>query len=108
MEPLEEESSRRALSCFRPTISSRDSRDDFPDIETDDLFSQATLLDPRFKKNGFSSTSSADEAFETLVKYAEEIELNQSSSSVTQVLVDPAPADDGDEKNYKIFKKSMS
>ena len=74
----------------------RDSRDHFPDIETDDLFSQATLLDPRFKKNGFSSTSSADEAFETLVKYAEEIVLNQSSSSVTQVLVDPAPADDDD------------
>ena len=71
---------------------------------------ESFLCDMRLKRGKENDRVSwSVSPFETLVKYAEEIELNQSSSSVTQVLVDPAPADDDDGKKLQNFqKKSMS
>ena len=56
-----------------------DTRDHFPDIESKEEFSLATLLDPRFKKSGFSSASKAEAATEKLLLAAEEVEVNQSA-----------------------------
>lgn len=53
----------RMINVFLNQISER-----FRNIERNDLLSQATILDPRFKKFGFSDENNANFAIENIKK----------------------------------------
>ena len=50
-----------------------DNRPEFPDIESSQLYSISTLLDPRFRKLGFYSENKADAAEKLLREVAANI-----------------------------------
>ena len=60
-----------------------DRRDHLPSIEDCDVFTFATLLDPRYKRHGFNSSLKAGFAVEGLRKVLSKVNL-QSNSSVEE------------------------
>lgn len=62
-----------------------DDRSHFTDVESNAMFTLATLLDPRYKKTGFSSQSKADAAEVLLREKAAEMELNRTAQSIQEV-----------------------
>ena len=65
-----------------------DDRTHFNDVESNALFTLATLLDPRYKKTGFSSQTKADAAERLLREQAAEMELNTTAQSLQEVNAD--------------------
>lgn len=63
-----------------------DSRKHFSNIELDDVFRISTLLDPRFKKAGFSNLKNSDLAQIELVNLVERMLEEGSSNSNTNEL----------------------
>lgn len=67
-----------------------DDRSHFTDVESNELFTLATLLDPRYKKSGFSSQSKAVAAEALLREKMTEMELNRTSQSLQEVMTGDA------------------
>ena len=65
-----------------------DSRDHFVDVKSTELYSLATLLDPRFNKCGFSSADKANTAATLLMDKLNEIVFDESSHSVVAATAD--------------------
>eukprot|EP00116_Pleurobrachia_bachei_P002275 sb/3462537/ len=76
---------RKLQSMIKNYFQGGDSRDHFPDVESTPSFSYATILDPRFKKNGFKSSAAADIAAEQLT------ELMAEASSGGETSTEPEP-----------------
>lgn len=70
------ESTRKLAQNLKEQVSKR-----FQNIEDNELICQATILDPRFKKHGFSSDDKFDKALMTLKKKIRGINLNHHSSN---------------------------
>ena len=88
----------KLLEETRKYFRGGDSRLHFPDIENTAPFTVATLLDPRYRKAGFSSQNKADAAERKLRELSAEIELNRTTRSLQETNLDqPQPADDWDE-----------
>jgi hypothetical protein len=71
-------------------------RSHFPDIENATAYTVSTLLDPRFKKTGFSSQNKADRAERKLRELAAEVELNRTARSNPDHSGLNQPSDDWD------------
>lgn len=89
-----------------------DRREHFANIEEEDVFRIATLLDPRFKKAGFSLVKNADLAAVELINLVEEVLREETDSAVDQRLIEGdsvAEIDDMNESddsiNLEISKK---
>jgi hypothetical protein len=74
--PHEESVDRRDRTIFRGL----DRREQFPSIEYCDVFTFATLLDPRYKRHGFNSSLKAGFAVEGLRKILSKVNLHSNSS----------------------------
>ena len=72
-----------------------DNRSEFPDIESSQLYSISTLLDPRFRKLGFHSENKADAAEKLLREMAADIEHNRTAESINDIS-SSQPTDDWD------------
>lgn len=85
------------------------SRQHFPNIELEDVFRIATLLDPRFKKAGFSFVKNADLAQIELVNLVEKLLQQEDGASKTlgQALVEGDSVDEFGEMNVSEESPSL-
>ena len=58
-----------------------DNRDHFGDVEENEIYAIATLLDPRFKRTGFSSETLAECAEELLKIKVDEVNIKFDNSN---------------------------
>lgn len=59
-----------------------DTREHFVDLESTDIYTVATLLDPRFRKSGFSSQTKADNAEQILIEKVAGVDLAQGQTDL--------------------------
>ena len=59
-------------------------REHFPDIEAAEDYSLATLLDPRFRKSGFSNSNKAESASKVLLEKVTDDIVNESAANTDQ------------------------